>query len=223
MLQRTLAGAALAVLLLVGVQPVLAQQDSGTTIRLASDTTWTAFSMASDTFSSVPLGHAQFVCLNAFAPSPCPDGATLYGSPATASQSWTADLSSIPGAHWIWAPGITSDTSPAELQQFLFTKSFDLATAPTAASISVAADDFAEVRVNGHVVGTNGSITDVSVAGRAQNTLVTFDLRSLLSAGQNTIAIRGRNGPASFSGGCSAHCTYAATPAAVVFGGSIAE
>jgi hypothetical protein len=196
MLQRTLAGAALAVLLLVGVQPVLAQQDSGTTIRLASDTTWTAFSMASDTFSSVPLGHAQFVCLNAFAPSPCPDGATLDGSPATASQSWTADLSS---------------------------KSFDLATAPTAASISVAADDFAEVRVNGHVVGTNGSITDVSVAGRAQNTLVTFDLRSLLSAGQNTIAIRGRNGPASFSGGCSAHCTYAANPAAVVFGGSIAE
>ena len=86
--------------------------------------------------------------------------------------------------------------------------------------IGDAADDFVEVRVNGTTVGTNGSTTDVTLAGQAQATPATFDLSPFLRAGDNTITVVGQNGPSSFAG-CAGPCTYAQNPAAVLFGGTL--
>jgi hypothetical protein len=209
------------VFMLLAPSPVAAQADPPATIHLASDSSWTVYSLSPSTSSSMSLGAVQLVCLNAEVPPPCPSGATLYGSPAAPGVSWAADLSSIPGAHWIWAPGVTGDTSPAELKQFLFSKTFDLSAAPTSATLSVAVDDLAEVRVNSHTVGQTGSIGNVAVAGQAQNSLATFDIAAFLGVGSNTITVRGQNGPAEFSGACTDHCTYSQNPAGVVFGGTI--
>jgi HYR domain len=125
----------------------------------------------------------------------------------------------ISGITWIWAPGITAATAPAELAQFFFTKSITLAATPTAANILVAADDFAEVLVNGTVVGTTGSTTDFSVALAAANSLKEFDIRPYLTAGANTITIRGQNGIGAF-GGCTS-CTYRQNPAGILVSGFI--
>ena len=110
----------------------------------------------------VPAGraarHAQTVCLTATPPtSPvnCPAGATDYGFGAGS----TAPLATIPHAFWIWAPGITGATSPSELAQYFFSKRVRVHGRPVFGRISVAADDFAEVSVNGTVVGTIGSTT----------------------------------------------------------------
>ena len=62
------------------------------------------------------IGKAQRVCLNAGAPIPCPSGATLYGFPG---PGWTANLSAIPDAKWIWAPGVTG-ASPGDLAWYVF-------------------------------------------------------------------------------------------------------
>ena len=189
-------------------------QGSITTLTFVSDTTWEV----TDADPSGPgpvnsLGFAQKVCLHASAPSPCPSGATLYGFPST---GWSADLSSISGAAWIWAPGITGATSPAFPAEFFFSKAFNLPGAPTAGAISVAVDDFAQVRVNGVAVGTTGSVTDMSLAGAGQSSLATFDITSFLAPGTNIITIRGANGPFACGAG-----PYNCNPAGVVFGGSL--
>ena len=124
----------------------------------------------------------------------------------------------IPGALWVWAPGVTGATSPAELAQFFFSKTFTLATTPTAATLQVAVDNFAEVRVNGTVVGTTGSTTDFAAAIASQHSRKAFDIAPYLTAGANTITIRAQN--AMGFGACSP-CAYHENPAGVVFGGSI--
>ena len=53
------------------------------------------------------VGPAQLVCINEFAPPGCPPGATLWGSSGFA---WGVDLSPIPDANWVWAPGFTAMT-----------------------------------------------------------------------------------------------------------------
>ena len=180
-------------------------------INFASDSSWEV----RDSFDN-PLGSAQAVCLNAFAPSPCPSGATQYGF---AGGGWGANLAAIPGAQWIWAPGITGSTQPAELTTYTFSKSLFLAGVVGAATLYVAADDFASVSVNGSNVGFIGSTTNGGAAGAANSTLTAFDISSFLSAGSNVIEIEGRNGIGAFAG-CT-NCTYAQHPAGVVFGGSI--
>jgi uncharacterized repeat protein (TIGR01451 family) len=183
------------------------------TINLVSDTSWQVFAVDPATPGATPLGFAQYVCLNANAPPNCPPGATLYGYPFS---GWAIDLSRIPGAARIWAPGITGTTSPAALAQYYFVHNVDLPGAPTAGTFSLAADDFAELRVNGTVVGSRGSTTDAGLAGQASGSLGdAFDIRPFLTAGANTIVVRAQNGT---FGGC---CTYAQNPAGVVFGGSI--
>jgi hypothetical protein len=124
-----------------------------------------------------------------------------------------------PDATWIWAPGITGATAPAELAEFTFTKSITLGATPTAANILVAADDFAEVQINGTVVGTTGSTTDEQVATAARNALKSFDILPYLTSGRNTITIRGQNGAGAF--GMCTNCTYKQHPAAILVGGSI--
>jgi hypothetical protein len=206
-MKRILAIAVVAAALVVGVMPAQAHVRTQT---YASNATW-------HTYTGTPpaggIGHAQTVCLNATAPANCPTGATLYGFGGT---GWAAPLSTIPHAFWIWAPGITGATSPSELAEYSFSKRLRLHGRPVFGQISLAADDFAEVWVNGHVVGSIGSTTDSTAAFDAQNTLTVFDIKPLLHRGRNRIAVRGQNGEGSF-GGCGP-CTYAEQPAGVVFG-----
>ncbi len=124
----------------------------------------------------------------------------------------------LPGASWIWAPGVTGSTSPAQLAQFYFTKTITLAAAPTAATFQLAVDNFAEVRVNGTIVGTYGSTSDFTAGLASQQTFKSFDILPQLTSGSNTITIRAQN--AIGFGACTT-CTYQQNPAGVIFGGSI--
>jgi hypothetical protein len=192
---------------------VNASDASGTsTLIFASDSTWEVFDADPSGGPVNSLGFAQEVCPNASSPH-CPSGATLYGYDGS---SWPADLSSIPGAAWIWAPGISGETSPAYPAEYFFSKEFHLPGTPTAGTISVAVDDFAQVLVNGEAVGTTGSLTDESSAGEAQSSLATFEITSFLVPGTNIITIRAANGPF----GCGSG-PYSCNPAGVVFGGSL--
>lgn len=111
------------------------------TVAIVSNTHWTVTDA-----SGHPIGNAQAVCLNASAPLGCPAGATRYGYPLPA---WTADLSGIPGATWIWAPGVTGATSPAASAEFTFTAAFYLCGPPASGTIFLGADNEAEVFING--------------------------------------------------------------------------
>ncbi len=188
-------------------------QTRGVTINFVSDRTWQVNAMNADGSVGPTMGSAQWVC----ACSSCPPGATALGHP----YCWGADLSAIPGACWIWQPGVSGETSPADLQGAYFTKEFNLLCPQVSGRILVAADDFAEVLVNGSVVGTTGSVTDYGLAAAAQGALREFDLSPFLIGGQNTITIRAQNGPSSFTGGRCDPCSYAGNPAGVVFGGSV--
>lgn len=181
--------------------------------NFVSDTTWQVYTADPALGNATKLGPAQFVCLTLTAPVTCPPGATIYGH---SGGGWTADISSIPGAHWIWAPNITGTTTPAELNQFFFSKTFQLGK-NAIGFISIAVDDFAEVRVNGNVVGSIGSISDFSTAAFAQSRLTTFDLSPFLQAGTNVVTIRAENGPF----GLCCPSNYAGNPSGVVFGGLI--
>jgi hypothetical protein len=81
-------------------------------------------------------------------------------------------------------------------------------------------DNFAEVQVNGSVVGSVGSVTDGTVAGQAIMQLTTFDLGGYLVEGSNVITIVGQNGPSSWAG-CPGACTYTQNPAGIIFGGTL--
>jgi hypothetical protein len=173
-----------------------------------------ALAVTTTTFVSDPswLPASQNVCLNASSPNPCPAGATLYGY---AGSGWGANLSSIPGATWIWGAGVTGATTPAFPATFSFTKTFTIQGLPTGGSISIAADDFAAVFVNGVLVGTIGSTTNAALAGAASSSLTTFDIGAFLIPGANVILVQGANG----NFGCGSG-PYSCNPAGVVFGGS---
>jgi hypothetical protein len=189
-------------------------------ITLNSNTTWGVYNADPALGPATLLGNAEAVCLNASFPSSCPAGATFYGWPA--AGGWAADLTTIPNASWIWAPGVMGTTSPAELAQYYFSQTFNLSGIPIAGSLSLAVDDFANVFVNGVSDGTEGSITDFGLAAGAQNVLHTMDITSFLVQGNNTLTIFAQNGPASFAG-CVEPCNYANDPAGVVFGATIEE
>jgi hypothetical protein len=163
------------------------------------------------------LGQSQAVCLNAASPANCPASALRFGFPG---GGWGANLSSIPGSVWISGPGI-SPSSLADLERFAFSRTFSLGAAPRG-TLSVSADDFAEVRVNGVSVGTVGSITNVGAASAAQSALTTFNLTPFLHEGSNTITIVSQNGPASFAG-CAPPCNHSQNPTGVVFGGTLSS
>jgi hypothetical protein len=166
------------------------------------------------------VGKAQRVCLNALAPSPCPSDATLYGWPG--SIGWTADLTPIPDAKWIWAPGVTGATTPADDAQYVFAHDVSIPRRAVVAEavIYVSADDMAAVYVNGALIGTVGSITNGADSLFAQNNLTRFAFTGSVAGGRNVVAVVGTNGPARF-GGCPAACSYAQNPAGVVFGGYV--
>lgn len=174
------------------------------TVAFASGTTW----LVSD--GDVAVGPtldlpaaAQPVCLNDSWPNPCPAGATTYGWPGA---GWSADLSGIPGATWIWAPGIDGTTAPADSDVYRFARTFVLPGTPVSGSISVAADDGAEVWVNGTLAGSTSS----------SGAMATIDITALLVEGDNTIVVEARNGLI-----CGQACSYAQNPGGTVFGGSL--
>ena len=172
---------------------------SQVSVSFVSDPTWETFAMNPDGSQGASLGLPQCV------------GWTAY----------FADLSAIPGACWMWMPGV-DQTSPADLQGAYFAKSFVLLGVPVGGEIMIAVDDFAEVRVNGSVVGSTGSVTDYTAAALAQSALRMFDITSYLTSGANTITVRAQNGPHSFAGtGRCDPCTYGGNPAAVIFGGTL--
>lgn len=212
-----------------------------TTMSFVSDPSWESSVMNPDGSEGAMVGPAQFVCL-ACQPSYCPPGATTLHH---ISCGWRADLSAIPGAAWVWRAGTRDTTRPANLQGTYFTKHFDIPGLPTEGQIRIAADDFAEVQVNGVPIGSIGSISDGGLASIAQGALHLFDIGPLLLQGLNRVTIRAQNGPQSYTNcdacefsetqadsvagraqdvpglfGVCTFCNYSGNPAGVVFGGT---
>jgi hypothetical protein len=161
------------------------------------------------------IGFAQHVCLNESYPMNCPSDATLYGY---AGAGWVADLSSIPEATWIYAPGIKGFTSPAQLLKYFFETSFQIPGTPTGGQIFVSVDDAAEIVVNDQKVSLLGSLVNLNESQQAQSTLHAFDIGSFLVRGENHVRIRQNNGPA-FFGNCPIPDNFTCNPSGVVFGG----
>jgi hypothetical protein len=195
--------AAIAILGLSSLSHDALAQPGGFATRFVSDATWMSFSTNPDGTMGPMVGPSQCVC-------------QIPGWPC----SWGASLATIPEACWIWTAGLTP-SSPADLQLAYFSKDFDLGAAPISGTMWIAVDDFAEVRVNGAIVGSTGSVTDYSAAAGAQSSLKQFDLTPFLVSGRNTIVVRAQNGPAWFAGGRCDPCTYAGNEAGVVFGGEL--
>ena len=147
------------------------------------------------------LGAAAFVCLTDSTPN-CPAGAVSWGY--AFGESWISDMSSIPGAWWIWAPGLTRDSAAAGAT-YWFSRTIAIAGTPLRGSISIAADDFSSVDVNGTTVGSGGAF----------NSLKTLDIGPLLEAGNNVITVKGSN-----CGDCGSG-PYSDNPAGAVFGGTV--
>ncbi len=161
------------------------------------------------------LGVARPVCLNDVAPAACPPEAVRYG---WLGFGWAASLSDAGGAVWIGTPDARGDRATDRRPHF-FARTFDLGPSPRG-RIGLAADDAAEVRVDGRVAGSVGSIVDEVQAFVAQSRLTWFDLTPFLHRGKNVITIAVTNGPYA---GCGDACTYARNPTGVVFGGSIID
>src|SRR5262245_15268733 len=165
-----------------------------TTINFVCDGTWEAFEMNADGTQGTSLGGA--VC-----------------------ETWNTYLPLVPGVCWMWRPDVDG-TTLSDLQGVYLSKQFVLGV-PSSGQISVGADDFAEVQVNGHVVGSTGSLTVFNAALAAQSALKAFDLLAYLVVGSNTITVKAQNGVASFAGGICNPCNYDQNHAGVIFTGSL--
>lgn len=171
-------------------------------------------------------GRARRVCADAVTPPSCAKGAVLLSpSPsASAHGAWSAALDPIPGAAWVWASVGSADL--ADDREYWFTGTFDVAGVPGEATLWLAADDWAEVLVNGVVVPladgarSVGSRASKAASVAALKQLAVADLAPFLRLGRNVLAIHAANGPGAPSC-CPGDCTYAENPAGVVFGGSI--
>jgi hypothetical protein len=180
-----------------------------------------AVSASTVTVASSPAWGGQHVCLNSTSPVLCPADATQYGYPF---PGWAAPRP--PGANWIWLSGVTGTTLGADDATASFSQTIVLNGAPVSGTICLSADDYAELRVNGALVGTVGSTTIAALSLVAQTTCTPFDVTSYLRPGSNQITVNGQNGPRSFSpfaltGGCNPSCRYNENPAGVMFGGTI--
>ena len=70
-----------------------------------------------------------------------------YGWPG---GGWDVNLSGIPGATWIWAPGITKDSTPADNDTYRFTRTVDVPGTPTGGTAEPGAGRRCERWVNRH-------------------------------------------------------------------------
>jgi hypothetical protein len=197
-----------------------APRDAGsgtmTSVTFASGAEWPWFAGDLGGPKGASLGMAALVCVSPTAPANCPAGAVIY---QTSGSSWSANTASIPDALWIWRGDVILD-AVSDLLFAVFQRTFVLGSSPTG-TIQIAADDSAEVLVNGSVVGTTGSVTSFGAAYASQSSLETLDLTAFLVPGPNTITVVGQNGPASFTAGECSPCTYSMNTAGVVFGGTL--
>lgn len=180
-------------------------------IALPSNDDWEVYSSRSlepDTY----LGNAQLVCASSMAVAGCPAESLQYNP---GGAGWAARIEACDGqSRWIWAPGITPESAPAEMAQYYFVTRFSVSNRPATALVHLAVDDQAEVIVNGTAMGTVGSTSDYDLAWHAHEKPTTIDIKNALLTGQNTITIRAANGTGGFVG-CS-NCTYQQHPAGVV-------
>ncbi len=186
-----------------------------TTLAFTSGTAWSWYPGGLEGIDGGVLGNAAVVCLNWASPVDCPEGAILYGWSGT---QWSSAATAMPNAQWIWRGDVTA-AAVTDLDLAVFQKTFTLGSNPTG-SIQIAADNFAEVRVNGVTAATVGSVTDEVVGEAVETQLTTIDLSPYLVPGTNTITIVGENGPSIWAR-CSGTCFYAQNPAGVIFEGSL--
>jgi hypothetical protein len=172
------------------------------TVTLASGPAWTTYTAdpgaAPNPAGPTALGPAQLVCLTDSTPN-CPAGAVSWGY--AFGYPWPADLSSMPGAWWIWAPGLTRE-SPASGATYWFSRTVVLAGTPLAGSIILVADDVSTLFVNGTNAGEGGPLEPL-------------DVGPYLKAGDNVITVKGGNCDSCGEG------PYSDNPAGAVFGGTI--
>jgi hypothetical protein len=190
-------------------------------VTIVSNSTWSTGTVAPSVSDGhvllgTSLGSAAQVCLDSNAPYPvCPSGYVDYNFNG-GSGNWSAPLTAIPGARWIWAHGVTPSSSTST-RTYYFSKTIYLPAPVIKGDVTLyaAADNYAAVFVNGVAVpnATVGStsndnsssfneIHDLSIPGSDFHT------------GNNTITVEGYNYP--INGG-----TYQYNPAGVVFGGTL--
>jgi len=165
------------------------------------------------------LGQHRQEILKELGYTPAPAAAvSAPASPGIGAVSQTANAATMSRSDAaVLADNLPS--APADLKRFFFSRQVVVGRQPRG-QISVAADDAAEIRINGKVLGSIGSVTDMSEASIASSRLTSFDLTPLLVAGSNTITIAAQNGPSTYAG-CPSSCAYSGNPAGVVFGGQI--
>ncbi|MFO1143063.1 MAG: hypothetical protein U1E59_11820 [Amaricoccus sp.] len=173
------------------------------------------------------LGPAQNVCLDAGGPTPanCPLAAIPAG-PATdfgyTLGGWGADLTPLlpTDPKWIWAPGITATSKPAEDQHYSFRSTFLLCGQPMDSEAWLSADNRAELLINGTPVLSNA---DNSVLRHA---LIPAALLHRIP-GYNTIEIRAGNDANPPNCGTvqpgNTDGPYSCNPAGVVFNGRFVD
>src|SRR5579871_1256784 len=198
---------------------------------VVSDKSWTVHQVVKDkngnNIQGSVLGNAQQVCISPTSPATCPPGALMYDPTGGPGAVWA----SIPGATWIWSPmtpqpgsqPITGATSPADNQEFFFTRPFVICGNPTGGTISIAADNMAEVFLNGAstAVVTTCSETNPTTCGTSSDWAVVTTVNvpaSSLAAGLNTITIHANNAPNE----CSPN-TYACNPAGVILSATFTD
>ena len=95
----------------------------------------------------------------------------------------------IPGAHWIWATDPVSDpANPTTDQAYIFTKTFTWTGPVASASVDYGSDNYYDVSINGHSIGTNHSL----IVDNFEQPHTT-DVTAYIVQGINTITFRGEN------------------------------
>lgn len=190
----------------VALASLLSAPAQAVTTTIVTDSTWATLDVA----TGDDLGPAEQVCLNASSPPSCPAAAIQYGYPYS---GWSAAPSTAPSATWIWAPGITGTMSPAAFEEYSFERFFYLCGTPQGGTIALAADNSAEVFLNGASTAalTSSGPTALSTVSIAASALV---------QGLNVIRIHVTN--AANPSDCGSD-QYRCNPAGVLLAGSFSD
>jgi hypothetical protein len=190
---------------ILGMTCLIPEANAGdSALTFVSDATWLASSQLQDGSLGQPLGDAQCICFSGGCPC-----------------CWTSNTGAIPGACWLWKPGTSPSTVPVDLEGVYLAKIVEVPGYPDAGVLYFAADDFAEVRVNGTLVRTIGSTSDYGSAAGAQAQLTQVVISAYIVPGPNEILVHVQNGPGSFTGTSCNPCSFGQNPTGAIVGGSI--